>query len=352
MRCGHSYTRKSSHPYPRQHCKRYVRETDGRYDRMLTWKLCGDRCGLQRHSQAAAVFHDAACGSAPTTQLYNALMSVCLTSGFTAARSVAELLYDRMGQDHVAPNIETYRMVILSLAMQANMEEAEAVFAFLRSHAADRINIDVYNALLAGYRQEKRFDDCDLLWRELMDRKWPRPNVETAEIYLSSVLDLAYTPMSKNMTIAGEPNQVEKKRIPIILNEMESMGIPRAELNPLLRNEVEDALRKFQIYKSRFYEWGRAVKLFDFVEFRRRLGWLYDVREMTPTVHAMPPPSRDCRPAAGLRPCWHRGNAGKILRDGLGDARDRLFVDGVSNKRVHARHKIRRQILRRATACA
>lgn len=228
--------------------------------------------------------------TAAATQLTNALMRTLLTCGYTHVRAIPDALYDRMGALGMSPTMQTYELVTLALCLQGNMPEAESVVRFLRHRCAGYARTTAAeNALMLGYREARAFDQCDALWQQLIDSRWPRPNALTAELYLRSIVDHSYTPLSEPMRRFGEVNVVEKKKIPVVLSQMDELGIPRTHLSRPLMDEVEDALRKFSIYKSRFYEWGRAVKQFDFIEFRRRHGWLYDLHLMKNTTKSTPP---------------------------------------------------------------
>lgn len=271
-------------------------------DPALTFKLLGDRAGEERAMEAyrwyemamAVLESECAAGVRPETtaaasQLTNALMEVLLTCGYTHVKAVADAVYDRMGSRGIHPTASTYDNVLLSLALTGNTAEAEDVFRFVRHRHGDHLTIHSYNALLLGQREARCFDRCDALWQELVDRRWPRASPLTTELYLRSIVDHSYTPTSENLQRFGNVHAVEKKKIPVVLAQMDELGIPRTHLSSPLRDEVEDALRKFSIYRNRFYEWGRAVKQFDFIEFRRRHGWMYDLHMMKNTTKMLPP---------------------------------------------------------------
>ncbi|KAG5473703.1 hypothetical protein LSCM1_04330 [Leishmania martiniquensis] len=270
-------------------------------DPALTFKLLGDNAGAERAAEAYR-WHDMAisalgraCGSLrpestpAASQLTNALMRTLMTCGYAHVKAIPGALYDRMGARGVSPTVSTYDYVVLALALTGNTAEAEDVFRFVRHRHAEHITIHGYNALLLGNREAKLFDRCDGLWQELVDRRWPRANPMTAELYLRSVVDHSYTPTSEGLQRFGNVHVVEKKKVPIVLTQMDELGIPRTHLSGPLRDELEDALRKFSIYRNRFYEWGRAVKQFDFIEFRRRHGWMYDLHLMKNTTKMLPP---------------------------------------------------------------
>ncbi|RNF09130.1 hypothetical protein TraAM80_02389 [Trypanosoma rangeli] len=275
-------------------------------DPALTYKLLGDENGEERAQEAHRWFDRAfalltaecrmVCGgncppqaTAAATHLVNALMRTLLTCGYTHVTAVPDAVYDRMGMMGISPTISTYELVILALSLQGNMQEAESVFSFLRKHHNEHVTVGSFNALLLGHRECRQFDRCDAIWQELVDRRWPRANVLTAELYLRSIVDHSYTPTSEPLQRFGNINVVEKKKVPLVLAQMDDLGIPRAHLSRPLMDEVEDALRKFCIYKSRFYEWGRAVKQFNFIEFRRRNGWMYDLHLMKNTTKQVGP---------------------------------------------------------------
>jgi hypothetical protein len=272
-------------------------------DPALTFKLLGDQAGEERAAEAYRWYNTAMsvvereCGGAgvraeatpAASQLTNALMETLMTCGYVHVKAIADAVYDRMGARGINPTVSTYDNVMLSLALTGNTAEAEDVFRFLRHRHGEHMTIDSYNALLLGNREAKLFDRCDGLWQELVDRRWPRASPLTSELYLRSIVDHSYTPTSEGLQRFGSVHVLEKKKIPIVLAQMDELGIPRTHLSAPLRDEVEDALRKFSIYRSRFYEWGRAVKQFDFIEFRRRHGWMYDLHTMKNTTKMLPP---------------------------------------------------------------
>lgn len=268
-----------------------VLRTSAQHDPSLTYKLLGDRQGSDRAAEAYRIFDMAhtslnAVGKKGVSAAhYNALMKVLITCGFENVTRVASTLYDELGSRQIAPTAATYELVMQSLALQGNTTEAESVLSFLRNNHADEITVGMMNQLIMGHRENKMFDRCDIVWNELVDRRWPRANVLSAELYLRSIVDHSYTRATSAMEKNGLIHVVEKKKVPLVLTQMEALGIPRVHLSPPLQDEVEDSIRKFAIHKDRFYEWGRAVKQFDFIEFRRKQGWLYGIHEMaTPTT--------------------------------------------------------------------
>lgn len=293
-----------------------VLRTDAAEDPSLTFKLLGDEAGDARAAEAYRLYDWAMAAlsvqcyplrvsaerTAAATQLTNALMRTLLTCGYTHVSSVPNAIYDRMGAAGITPTITSYEQVMTALALMGNNVEAEEILAYLRQHHHDHVTINSYNALLLGHREAKAFDRCDALWQELVDRRWPRPTSDTAELYLRSIIDHSYTPMSEPLQRFGDVNVLEKKKIPIVLTHMDDLGIPRTHLSRHLLDEVEDALRKFSIYKTRFYEWGRAVKQFDFIEFRRRHGWLYDLQLMKNTTKNAPGMRDPTQPDATMAP--------------------------------------------------
>lgn len=292
--------------------------TDAAGDPALPYKLLGDHGGEARAQEAYTLFDTGlaqlaassttssssssrsgsssgggsyTCSTA-ATQLANNLMHTLLTCGYRHVKAVPNSVYDKMGALGISPTASTYENVVLALALVGDMRSAEDVMSFLSRHHQDQMSIRGYDALLLGYREAKAYDKCDQVWQELLDRRWPRAAVSTAELYLRSVVDHSYTPTSEPMQRFGDINVVEKRKIPIILTQMETLGIPRVQLTRPLQDEVEDGLRKYSLHKEKFYEWGRAVKQFDFIEFRRRHGWLYDLHLMKNTTK-MTPPVRD-----------------------------------------------------------
>lgn len=275
---------------------RNVLHTSAQCDIALTYKLMAEKQGGERAAEAQRLFELAHTGlnamgrRGVSAAHYNALMDVLLTCGFDEVKQISQVLYDQLGARQIPPTARTYELVLRSLVLQGNTTEAESVLSFLRSHHADELSVDMMNSMILGYRETKTFDQCDAIWNELVDRRWPRANTLSAELYLRSIVDHSYTQVgSKAMSRSSRVNTVEKKKVPIVLTQMDTLGIPRSSLSPPLMDEVEDSLRKFAIYQNRFYEWGRAVKQFDFVEFRRRNGWLYDIHELSTTTYQTPP---------------------------------------------------------------
>lgn len=334
--------------FPARRLEECILHTDAGGDPTLTYKLLADRGGNERAQDAYELFElgvsqlrNAATGagwsgtsfmaSTIASQLMNHLMETLLTCGYRHVQGVSSTLYDRMGVLGIAPTATTYQHVITSLALMGDMRAAEDVHRFLCRYAmrdtssasagphAEKGGLNTYqvtttassstlaspvkeniiksyDALLLGYREAKAFDKCDSIWEELYDRRWPRAAVSTAELYLRSVIDHSLTPVSEPLQRFGHLNVVAKKKVPVILAQMEELGIARGQLSRPLQDEVEDALRKYSLTPARFYEWGRAVKQFDFIEFRRRHGWMYDLHLMKNTTKMMPPvrdPSQD-----------------------------------------------------------
>lgn len=335
--------------FPARRLHECLLHTDAAGDPALTYKLLGDRGGEERAQEAyelfemglaqlsnTAVSSSSSCySSTVATQLMNHLMETLLTCGYRHVLAVSSTLYDRMGVWGMAPTATTYQHVLTSLALTGNMRAAEEVHQFLCRHVCPSASslaritgrggetesasstallstpptppvvdniIKSYDALLLGYREAKAFDQCDRVWEELVDRRWPRAAVSTAELYLRSVMDHAVTPVSEPLQRFGDLNVVAKKKVPLILVQMEELGIPRGQLSRPLQDEVEDALRKYSIHREKHYEWGRAVKQFDFIEFRRRHGWLYDLHLMKNTTKMLPPVRDSTQPGAALAP--------------------------------------------------
>ncbi|KAG5473985.1 hypothetical protein CUR178_04095 [Leishmania enriettii] len=336
-------------------------------DPALTFKLLGDNAGVERAAEAYR-WHDMAisalgreCGSLrpestpAASQLTNALMCTLMTCGYAHVKAIPDAVYDRMGTRGISPTMSTYDHVMLALALTGNTAEAEDVFRFVRHRHTEHITIHSYNALLLGNREARLFDRCDELWQELVDRRFPRANPLTAELYLRSVVDHSYTPTSEGLQRFGSVHAVEKKKVPIVLTQMDELGIPRTHLSGPLHDEVEDALRKFSIYRNRFYEWGRAVKQFDFIEFRRRHGWMYDLDLMKNTTKMLPPIRDPTQPDSTMasaamaevpaffteRPPWERNALESLLsvtkeRERMDDVRaGDIYYDDTKN--IHER---------------
>ncbi|ORC90097.1 uncharacterized protein TM35_000091470 [Trypanosoma theileri] len=316
---------------------------DAQCDPTLTYKFIGDENGEERAQEAHRWFNmaftslDMECrsrghhipqGTSTATHLVNALMRTLLTCGYTHVAAVPDAIYDRMGAMGISPTITTYELVMLALSLQGNTKEAESVFSFLRSHHNEHVTIGSFNALLLGHRECREYDRCDALWQELVDRRWPRACGLTAELYLRSIIDHSYTPTSAPLQRFGNINAVEKKKVPLVLAQMDDLGIPRTHLSRPLTDEVEDALRRFRLYRSRHYEWGRAVKQFDFIEFRRRNGWMYDLHLMKNTTKQVGPLRDPTQPDASQvavatvelpaffndRPAWEQPPLAELLQ--------------------------------------
>lgn len=289
--------------------RRHLLHTTAKYDPAESLKQLAEHRGAERAGDARRVLEMAHERLTPSqlTACYNAYMEALMTCGYDGMRAIAHQVYDQMGQLSIPPTLTTYEHVILALGLTGDMAEAEQVanyvissgFPSATSHLASSSDpvtaqklLPIYHALLIGYRENKIFDKCDMIWKELVEHRSPRPNAITADLYLRSIIDLSYLRTSNTYAKFGEMNIVEKKRIPLILAQMDELSIPRTHLSQPVHHEVEDALRKFSIYKNRFYNWGRAVKQFNFIEFRRRNGWLYGMNEMVPTVAGKKAPRR------------------------------------------------------------
>lgn len=298
---------------PAQRLAECLLHSDASGDPVLPYKLLGDRGGEERAREAYNIFEAGiaqlqlscpgskvvANASSAATQLVNHLMETLLTCGYKHVKAIPNAIYDRMGVLGIAPTATTYELVLTALALVGDIKSAEDIHRFL-SRYQDHQNIRGYDALMMGYREAKAFDQCDRLWQELVDRRWPRASVSTAELYLRSIIDHSVTPVSEPLQRFGDLNVIAKKKVPVVLTQMEDLGIPRVQLSRPLQDEIEDALRKYSIYRDRFYEWGRAVKQFDFIEFRRRQGWLYDIHLMKNTTKMMPPIRDPTQPDATL----------------------------------------------------
>lgn len=296
---------------PAQRLGLCLRDSDANGDPALIYKLLGDRGGEERANEAYEIFEEGlsylskrssgpSYVSSAATQLVNNLMETLLTCGYRHVKAVPNTIYDRMGTLGIPPTATTYEHVLTGLALIGDMHSAEAVHCFLSRHHDQHQSIRSYDAMLLGYREAKAYDKCDQLWQQLVDRRWPRAAVSTAELYLRSIVDHSLTPVSEPLQRFGELNVVEKKKIPLVLSQMEDLGVPRSALSRPLQDEIEDALRKFSIHQDKFYEWGRAIKQFDFIEFRRRHGWMYDLHLMKNTTKMMPPVRDPTKPDATL----------------------------------------------------
>ena len=282
---------------------------EANFDRAVTYKMMGDYGGSARANEAVSAF-ELACAalSAPPSNvaarrtvdtaavtrqrqllLHNALMQTLLSCGYDNVRRVSGDVYDSIGVAGLAPTSATYRHVMTSLCLLANPDEANHVLTFLRAKCAAELDTGMFNTLMLGYREARAFDRVDELWAEMVDSRCPAPDVGSAEEVLRSIVELGNTPLSQqNLQMRGQTNVVERKRIPLVLHQMEQLGVLRAQLCPPVLHEVECALRQFSIYRSRFYEWGRAVKLFNFVDYRRKHGWLYDLPDISIPLSSAP----------------------------------------------------------------
>ena len=287
-----------------------IRRTTAKDDELKVPKFSADRGGAHRAQLALSLMdRHTAQVAAPCIQHYNALMSVLLSCGFDNVQKVHGVVYDAIGRSRLNPNQHTYELVIRSLALAGNTVEARHLLTFLQHRSPAAVSTHMYDSLMMGHRSARDFDACNALWRELVDRAGTVAGgssaapghsragggpgvgrihatvaVDTAEQYLRSIFDHAYSTTSPDLNRLGELNGVEKKRVPLVLSEMERLGIPRSHLSPSLLDEVEDALRKYSIPRNNFYQWGRAVKQFDFVNFRRVNGLIHDMKEINPTV--------------------------------------------------------------------
>ena len=282
--------------------RRCVCAANAQDDVVLSWKLVADHQGAERAHEARNVVD--LCFDRFNSKMSNnvagsndgfgsthidALMSVYVTCGYESLCAVSAHLYDHMSTLRIPPTRHTYASVMLSLGLQGEVNEAQQVLSFLRDRCPEEIRIEHYNALLMGHRDSLEYEQCDQVWNSLVDSRHPKASVLTAELYLRSVVDHSYQKTATSQSRFSELTQIEKKKIPLILSQMETLGIPRQSLPPSLLDEVEDALRKYQIPKGRFYQWGRSIHQFNFIEFRRKMGWLYDIPEMVPTLHNAPP---------------------------------------------------------------
>ena len=263
-----------------------IYRTDAKFDPATTLKLMGENHSTTRIEGAVRFLQS--CNQVGTLH-YNNLMSAMMTGGYNSVLRVCDQLYDAMGQVKVAPNARTYELVVQALCLTARVKEAEHIVNFLRAKAPEAITIELLNTLFLGYREVRDFTSADALWREITDRRAPLPNCQTADFYLRTILDLAYTPVA-GLQVTSTLHEVEKKRIPLLMKEMESLGIPGNHLTPPVTYEVDAAIKHYVISNKNFYQAGRAVKIFDAMDYRRRHGWLHDVPEMEPFVVKEKPP--------------------------------------------------------------
>jgi hypothetical protein len=196
-------------------------------------------------------------------------------------------VYDSLGTHKVNPTARTYALVMQSLCLTGNTAEAEAIFNYLRHRHPRALTVDMYETMILGWTHERDYGKADETWKELLQRGGqPAPTAQTFELYLKSIFALADTPINAaHLQVAPEDiNKVELKRIPALLKESKALGIPYADLSPIVQYRVNDTLRMFQMHKSRFYNWGRSVNQFGYLDWRRRHNAASNMSEITPVV--------------------------------------------------------------------
>lgn len=296
----------------------HLHNGEANFDKSVTYKMMGDFGGNSRAQEAVSAFEMAMSNMSLSNSnsnsnmntnpakvlLYNSLMQTLLSCGYDNVRRVCNDVYDSLGVAKVNPTAATYKHVMLALSLLANPDEANHIMTFLRAKCGDELDTDMFNNLMLGYREARTFDRVDQLWAELVDRRVPSPNVESAEEMIRSIVELSNTPLSDPaLQLKQQLNVVERKRIPLVLHQMEQLGVMRCQLCPPVLHEVESALRQFSIYRSRFYEWGRAVKHFDFVQFRRENGWIYDMKDISiPVMRSASLKPYGSDPTSGVAP--------------------------------------------------
>jgi hypothetical protein len=268
--------------------------TEAKFNFPEALKRAADWAGNSRAREASSLLEQAhaALQGGARVEHFNGLMATYNTCGFSECSRVHAQIYDAMGQHGVQPTALTYLRVMQSLCLCGNPDEAAAVFAFLKHHHPASITIEMYETMLWGWTLAKEHGKVDEVWTELIDRRTPRASAQAAENYMRSIVALAQTPVATPHVQFGQYNHVELKRLPGLGYTMQELGMPLADLSPVMQLEFYDAMRKFHIPKHRFYNWGRSVKHFRFMEWRRDTNNTADLTELNPTVLAeRPPPS-------------------------------------------------------------
>ncbi|KNH09410.1 Pentatricopeptide repeat-containing protein [Perkinsela sp. CCAP 1560/4] len=217
--------------------------------------------------------------------IINALMEVMLTGGFRACQQVFQQTYDYIGQiPGLHPTLDTYLHTMRALCLCGKTTEAESIFNWLkRTLGPQGLGNDIrpYNILLEGYREIKDYESCDSLMKELMDARFPTIMPGTAECYLRSIIDRAYTPLSGDMSYYGQPYHAELKRIPLIMQRLATHGITENFLTPPVLFHVNDAMISYKISDKMKYKWNRSMGQFNFLNMRRTNQYVDDVQELT-----------------------------------------------------------------------
>eukprot|EP00672_Neobodo_designis_P024172 CAMPEP_0174847684 /NCGR_PEP_ID=MMETSP1114-20130205/13064_1 /TAXON_ID=312471 /ORGANISM="Neobodo designis, Strain CCAP 1951/1" /LENGTH=526 /DNA_ID=CAMNT_0016081965 /DNA_START=167 /DNA_END=1747 /DNA_ORIENTATION=+ len=264
-------------------------ETDN--DALEAQKRAADWDGTARAREASRLLdlaHASVEGGA-TVAHYNALMSAFLSCGYASATRVHRQVYDALGTHKVQPTARTYALVMQALCLTGNTAEAESIFNYLRHRHPNALTSEMYGTMIAGWTSERDYGKADETWKELMHRGGqPGITADVFELYLKSIFALANTPINAaHLQVApSNINMVELKRIPGLLKEAQQLGLSATALSPVTQFKVDEALRTFQIFKSRFYNWGRSKGQFEFLDWRRRHNSAQLLPEITPTVQS------------------------------------------------------------------
>uniref|UniRef100_A0A7S4KL67 Pentatricopeptide repeat-containing protein n=1 Tax=Paramoeba aestuarina TaxID=180227 RepID=A0A7S4KL67_9EUKA len=217
--------------------------------------------------------------------ILNALMEVMISGGFQSCQQVFEKTYDSIGKfPGLNPTLDTYLYTMRALCLCGNIKEAESIFHWLKQALGSQgLGNDTrpYDILLEGYRDVKDYESCDALMKELMDARFPTIMPRTAELYLRSIIDRAYTPLAGDMSYYGQPYHAELKRIPLIMQRLATHGITGCFLSPPVLFHVNDAMISYKISERLKYKWNRSMGQFDFLNMRRANQYVDDVQELT-----------------------------------------------------------------------
>ena len=272
--------------------ERHIYETDCEYDETETIKKMGELQGSVRveyASQAAEYsMRKLECSNNnhkfEKMQTLNSLMEVMISGGYHACRQVHEQTYDSIGKNSLNPTFDTYLRTMQALCLTGSISEAESIFNWLRNvQGPQAIGDDIrpWNILLAGYRDNNNYEACDALMKELFDSRFPVIMPHTADLYLRSIIDRAYTPLAGDISYYSQPYHAELKKIPLLVQKLTSHGIHAGLLTPPVLFHVNDAMISYKLSDSVKYSWNRSSGQFDFLNMRRMNQYVDDVQELT-----------------------------------------------------------------------
>ena len=265
------------------------------YDDTETIKKIGEFQGLERVDSASQVSEFSIAkiqensksvtgDSILQIDILNSLMEVMLTGGYHSCRQVFEQTYDSISlHSGLKPTLDTYLNVMRALCLCGNLKEAESIFSWLKLTLGPQglgNEIRPYNILLEGYRENKDYESTESLMKELLDSRFPTITPETAEIYLRTIIDRAYTPIAGDMSYYGQPYHAELKKIPLIMQRLATHGINISLLSPPVLFHVNDAFISYKVSDSLKYVWNRSSGQFDFLNMRRSAQYVDDVQEL------------------------------------------------------------------------